>query len=98
MKWTERKEYIAEKIREKSDNISGAGDLIPDLHSRYFTADFPYGLTVIQQIGNIAGVSMPNIDMLIKWYDSIAIINDKLILSDYGVSNLKDLEELYLTR
>jgi len=98
MKWTERKEYIAEKIREKRDNISGAGDLIPDLHSLYFTVDFPYGLTVIQQIGNIAGVSMPNIDMLIKWYDSIAIINDKLILSDYGVSNLKDLEELYLTR
>lgn len=41
---------------------------------------------------------MPNIDMLLEWYDSIAIINDKLFLSDYGVSNLEDLKELYLKR
>ncbi len=98
MKWTERREYVVEKIRERRSNLSDSAGLIPDLHSRYFTADFPYGLTVIQQIGNIAGVSLPNIDMLLEWYDSIAIINDKLFLSDYGVSNLEDLKELYLKR
>ena len=70
--------------------------LIPDLHSRYFTADFPYGLSVIQQIGSIAGVSMPNIDSLIEWYDNIAIINDKLCLSDYGIADIDDLKEFYL--
>ena len=70
--------------------------LIPDLHSRYFTADFPYGLSVIQQIGSIAGVSMPNIESLIEWYDNIAIINDKLCLSDYGIADIDDLKEFYL--
>jgi opine dehydrogenase len=33
--------------RRREENTEG---LIPDLHSRYFTADFPYGLSVIQQI------------------------------------------------
>lgn len=70
--------------------------LIPDLHSRYFTADFPYGLSVIQQIGSIAGVSMPNIDSLLEWYDKIAIINDKLCLSDYGISDIDDLKDFYV--
>ena len=70
--------------------------LIPDLHSRYFTADFPYGLTVIQQIGRIAGVDMPNIDGLIEWYDGIAVVNDKLILSDYGITDMESLREFYL--
>lgn len=70
--------------------------LIPDLHSRYFTADFPYGLSVIQQIGQIAGVSMPNIDELIEWYDGIAIVNDKLMLSDYGITDMETLRAFYL--
>ena len=69
---------------------------IPDLHSRYFTADFPYGLMVIKQIGDIAGVSMPNIEMLLEWYDSIAIINDKLMLADYGITDMESLRAFYL--
>ena len=70
--------------------------LIPDLHSRYFTADFPYGLSVIQQIGRLAGVPLPNIDSLMDWYDGIAVINDKLLLSDYGISTIDDLRDFYL--
>jgi len=80
--------------RRREENTEG---LIPDLHSRYFTADFPYGLSVIQQIGKIAGVAMPNIDKLIEWYDNIAIINDKLRLSDYGITDVESLKEFYLT-
>ena len=76
--------------------IETRNTFIPDLHSRYFTADFPYGLSVIQQIGNIAGVDMPNIDSLIDWYDEIAIVNDKLIISDYGISDMDTLREFYM--
>ena len=88
-----------EKIRGRCDeagSIPVSTGLIPDLHSRYFTADFPYGLFVIKQIGDIAGVAMPNINMLIDWYDNIALVNDKLYLSDYGISNMEDLKEFYL--
>lgn len=40
---------------------------------------------------------MPNIDKLIEWYDNIAIINDKLRLSDYGITDVESLKEFYLT-
>ena len=86
---------LGERLRRRIESAEGEA-LIPDLHSRYFTADFPYGLSVIQQIGKLAGVSMPNIDGLIDWYDRIAIVNDKLYLSDYGIEDLEDLREFYL--
>lgn len=90
----ERLKRYSDKDNERQDR-KGNG-LIPDLHSRYFTADFPYGLSVIQQIGRIAGTETPNIDSLIEWYDEIAIINDKLMLSDYGITDIDELREFYL--
>ncbi|MBE6042208.1 MAG: hypothetical protein E7220_06780 [Clostridiales bacterium] len=96
MSRAERRTYIADRIREARQSKAKSAGLIPDLHSRYFTADFPYGLTIIQQIGSIAGVSMPNIDRLLEWYDNIAIVNDKLYLSDYGINDLDDLRRFYL--
>ena len=92
----ERREYIAARIRERRDERGQVLTYIPDLHSRYFTADFPYGLAVIQQIGRIAGVEMPNIDALTDWYDGIAIINDRLELSDYGITDMQSLRDFYL--
>ena len=98
----ERRAFWRDNIEKRvktccsSTNTDECNSLIPDLHSRYFTADFPYGLSVIQQIGNIAGVDMPNIDSLIDWYDEIAIVNDKLIISDFGISDIETLREFYL--
>lgn len=84
---------IAERFCSNPEKDEG---LVPDLHSRYFTADFSYGLAVIRQIGAIAGVDMPYIDSLIEWYDSIALVNDKIYLSDYGITDLEGLKEFYL--
>lgn len=84
------------KRRQRLFGKKSEGKLIPDLHSRYFTADFPYGLAVIQQIGRIAGVRLPNIDSLIEWYDGIAIINDRLELSDHGITDMETLRDFYL--
>ncbi len=101
----ERRGFVSDHIRSKieakaemrkSGDRSSGPALIPDLHSRYFTADFPYGLTVIKQIGDIAGVDTPNIDNLLEWYDEIAIVNDKLALSDYGVTDKDSLRSFYL--
>ena len=93
--WRERMEKRMAACCDEQKEETG-NTFIPDLHSRYFTADFPYGLSVIQQIGNIAGVDMPNIDSLIDWYDEIAIVNDKLIISDYGISDMDTLREFYM--
>ena len=95
------REFIERRINTYREKTSGeeSGDsnaLAPDLHSRYFTADFPYGLSVIQQIGIIAGVDIPNINGLLDWYDEIAIVNDKLIISDFGIFDMNTLKEFYL--
>ena len=97
-RWRKR---ISERIRARKEGETAPATheskaLIPDLHSRYFTADFPFGLTVIQQIGQIAGVSTPRIDSLLDWYDGIALINDRLILSDYGITDMEELRAFYL--
>lgn len=43
------------------------GGWIPDFESRYFTEDFPYGLTYIWQLAHENGISCPNIDKVYEW-------------------------------
>lgn len=93
-RWRDEREEKKHR-HEIKENVNRAA-LIPDLHSRYFVADFPYGLTVIYQIGLLAGIDMPNIKGLLDWYEEIAIINDQLFLSDYGITNLDELRDFYL--
>jgi len=85
-KWREeramRKASVSEGVRNYYERRTDHEALIPDLHSRYFTADFPYGLTVIQQIGAIAGVHMPNIHQ--KWPCGQ---NTALILKKYLIAS-----------
>lgn len=76
--------------------ISVNGKLIPDLHSRYFTADFSYGLSIIQQIGMMAGVKTPNIDETMRWYKNIAVETDELRFEDYGIGNMEEVRKFYL--
>ena len=72
------------------------GGYIPDLRSRYFTADFSFGLSVIQQIGAIAGVKTPYIDSTMEWYEKIAVEKDAFRYIDYGITSLKTFLDFYL--
>ena len=72
------------------------GGFIPDLHSRYFTADFSYGLTIIKQIGVFAGADTPNIDATLAWYDRIRIEQGDFSYSDYGINTMEDFRKFYL--
>lgn len=72
------------------------GGLIPDLHSRYFTADFSYGLTIIKQVGDLAGVKTPNIDATMKWYKNIALEKNEFRFEDYGITDRVSFEQFYL--
>ena len=80
----------------KTPTIESGDGLIPDLHSRYFTADFAYGLKVIKQIGDFAGVQTPVIDDMMSWYRSICLIRDEFDYADYGIFDRKTLEDFYL--
>lgn len=69
----------AEKMTAKLRSIRAFRDIaspmkrteagwIPDFDSRYFTADFPFGLKIIRDIGALAGIEMPTINRLWDWY------------------------------
>lgn len=44
---------------------------VPDFQSRYFTADFCYGLKLIKDLGDLYDVKMPNINLVWKWYEAM---------------------------
>lgn len=73
-----------------------ANGVIPDLYSRYFTADFSYGLSIIQQIGKMAGVKTPVIDTVMGWYRRIALEKREFRYADYMIAGKDDLKGLYL--
>lgn len=97
-----------EKMTEKISSIQSfhgiltpmvslpTGGFVPDLHSRYFTSDFSFGLKIIKQVGTFAGVSTPNIDMILNWYNSIAEEKDSFDFMDYGIDSLDALKQFYL--
>ena len=49
---------------------------IPDWNSRYFIADFNYGLKVIKDISDLFDVPTPTIDMLWQWYCKTTVNSD----------------------
>lgn len=70
-----------------SPMVKTEGGWIPDLHSRYFTADFSYGLTIIRQAAGFAGVHTPVIDDMLNWYRSIAVEKDEFRFGAHGITD-----------
>lgn len=48
---------------------------VPDWNSRYFTADFSFGLKIIRDIAKMFGVDTPNIEKVWEWYLNAAKVN-----------------------
>lgn len=71
------------------------GGFVPDFSSRYFTADFPYGLSILQQIANIAGAEVPNMTSTINWYKKVSRDMTEFNLADFGINTLDDLYNFY---
>lgn len=70
---------------------------IPDFQSRYFTADFPYGLAIIEELGKIIAFEMPNICNTMDWYRSVTGNTEHFKFSDYGIYTEDDLYGIYRT-
>lgn len=70
--------------------------LAPDFHSRYFTADFSFGLAIIKQVADMANVEVPNIDETMKWYESLAVEHKHFNYTQYGIKSKKELISFYL--
>jgi len=69
---------LTQKIREieafkqiKFPMVFDGTSYIPDLESRYFIEDIPFGLLIIKSIGEQRGIKMPVITEVINWYERI---------------------------
>lgn len=72
-----------------------AGGYIPDFDSRYFKADFPYGLAIIEEIAEILAVSIPKINETMQWYRKVTGDWNRLELKEYGLKTKDDIYRFY---
>ncbi len=95
------------KLTEKIRNIKGFKGIAtpsvcidnkfyPDLTSRYFTADFAFGLEIIVQIASFVGVAVPNCAKVLNWYYNIAGKKNCFSYSKWEIRNYKEFEDFYL--
>lgn len=81
---------------------------IPDLNSRYFWEDYPYGLCIIKGFADIVGVEVPNIDKVLMWFEKLVGVNYYVdgkfegkdleglpIPKNYGLKNVEDIVKFY---
>lgn len=68
---------------------------IPDFQSRYFVADFSYGLTILKQIADFYEVATPNIDETLAWYEKVTKKAKGFSFKDYGIDSREKFEEFY---
>lgn len=79
----------------KSPCIKTENGYIPDFSSRYFTADFPYGLSILVQISELLNLKCPYMQETLDWYYSIAPKIDEFSFGDYGINTANDLINYY---
>lgn len=78
-----------------SPAIEVDGGFIPDFNSRYFTADFSYGLAILMQISEFVGVTSPNMKETLDWYYGLVGKRDEYQFSDYGINDYNDFLAFY---
>lgn len=74
--------------------IEGKG-FIPDFDSRYFSSDFPYGLSILIQVANMIGVQVPTMQSVYDWYEQICGQREQFSFKEYGIENYDHFLEFY---
>lgn len=71
------------------------GSYIPDLSSRYFTADYPYGLDILLAFSKFLKVECPNMEMVSNWYHKVSNTSRFFDLREFGFSSVEELIKFY---
>lgn len=58
------------EVKVPLKEINGA--YVPDLNSRVFIEDFPYGICIYKELANLFNIEVPVMDMLLSFYDKIS--------------------------
>lgn len=64
---------------------------VPDFTSRYFTADFPFGLAIIEDIAKLFSFNSSTM----KWYRETTGDNSHFRLKDYGINSQEEFYAVY---
>lgn len=85
-----------------------AGGLVPDLQSRMFVEDYPFGVCIIKDFAVMLGVKTPVVDMLLSFYTTLSghryfnpddtytdEIRDTGVPGIYGLKDLDDIIRFY---
>lgn len=78
-----------------SPTINVDNGYIPDFNSRYFTADFPFGLAILVQIADLLNLAVPNMKETLAWYDNICTNTKRFSFAEYNVKTREDLVSFY---
>lgn len=81
----------------KTPVISEGNKFIPDLSSRYFTADFPYGLSILKQLADFMEVEAVNIAETLEWYYNLSGNRSGFSYHRYGIDTYEALKCFYLS-
>ena len=79
----------------KTPMIAAENGYIPDLLSRYFTADFPYGLAILVQIAKMFDIQVPNMNDTLQWYYGITNSREGFKYTDYGIRSKDEFIAFY---
>lgn len=67
---------------------------IPDFDSRYFTADFSFGLKVLIEIGKLVGASTPTMNQIWNWYENCGLKEQAPVFA-FDIHCVEKLYEIY---
>lgn len=71
------------------------GKLVPDLNSRYFTADFPFGLDILIAFADLTGTPCPHMLSVSDWYHNLTKTKREFDLGKFGIYDINDLKNFY---
>lgn len=75
--------------------IRNENGFIPDFSSRYFLADFPYGLSILLQISELIKINSPNMHKVFSWYKNIQPQVKYFSFFDYGIIDRLQFIDFY---
>lgn len=78
-----------------SPSVQTPNGYIPDFASRYFTADFSYGLSILIQIADLVEMEVPYMKETMQWYRDLIADREEFSFADYGICSLKDFVSFY---
>lgn len=95
-------ELLTQKIRSikgfkglKTPALKVENGFIPDLSSRYFTADFSFGLNILIQIAELYNIDTPYMKNVMNWYLGICKEKNHFDFRDVGMISKSDFEDFY---